>query len=199
MIEAARFGLLFGATSFAAWRSWRHPLLFLYFSTNLLYEIASEWPLLAGGDRSAAYLYVYTVCTSLWLLSALGVVWEATLGYTYRLRRLSFFILFTMVLTRIIEVEIHRPLRFADWTVLLESAVSYFAGFTLVCVSFFSGNKTNIYFILGMLWMCLAGFKWAWLASVPEAVWIEAGWIVPTAFCVVAFLAVGVKMRREHG
>ena len=127
------------------------------------------------------------------------MVWEATLGYTYRLRRLSVSFLTAIVLTRFIEVGIHRQMQFSDWVVLYEGCFSYMCGFTLTCVSFFSGRRADVYFILGILWIALAGFKWAWLLGVPEAVWIEAGYIVPTLFCVVAFMAVGVKMRREHG
>ena len=199
MIEAARFLTLFAATGYAAWRSWRHPFFFIYFAANLFYEIASEWPLLTGGDTSAAYHWVYDICTASWLLAALGIVWEAILPYTYRLRRFSLSVLTTMIVARDIYFHMHRPMAFKDWAVFIEATILFCLGFTLGCVSFFSGKRLDAYFLLAVFWILLAAFFWAWLEGRPEAVWVEAGWIVPTAFCVVAFLAVGVKMRREHG
>lgn len=196
MIDLVRTLCLFGACCYAARNSWRHPALFLYFASQILYTVAVEATLRAVGDTSRAYTVVYLSFTVLVLLAALGIVWEALLPYTYKLRRLSLFALSAVVLTRFVEIGIHRPLHLSDWVVLLEGGVLYMAGFTLVCISFFSGKKADAYFILSILWMCQAGFFWAYLLGLPEAVWIEAGYFVPTAFVVAGFLLVGRRLRQ---
>jgi len=199
LIELLRVGCLLGACSFAAWRSWRHPIIFFYFAVELLATIAGSWVVNAAGDSSRVYSVIYLSFTIPIVLAALGVVWEAILGYTYRLRRMSLAVLVTLFISRSIFFGIHRTMDFNDWLMFLRAAIFYGLGFILASVSFFSGKRIDVYFILGILWMSLSAFFWAWLIEKPDAGWMESGWIVPTAFCVVAFLAVGVKMRREHG
>lgn len=157
--------------------------------------MAVEATLLAVGDTSHTYAVVYASFTGLVLLAALCIVWEAISAYTYKLRRLSLFALTAIVLTRFVFVGIHRQLQFSDWIVLSEGTVLYTCGFALACVSFFSGRKCDIYFILAILWMSQAGFFWAWLLSLPEAIWVLAGWYVPTALVTLGFVLCGLCLN----
>ena len=190
---------MLGACLFAAWRSWRHPLIFAYFAAELLATMAHSLVVDAAGDDSHVYTVVYLTFTIPIVLAALGIVWEATIGYTYRLRRMSFALLVTLCMFRSLYFGIHRVMDFNDWLMFLRAAIFWGLGFILTGVSFFSGKRLNVYFILGILWMSLSAFFSAWLIEKPKVTWLEAGWIVPTAFCVIAFTLVGVKMRREHG
>ena len=198
--EIVRFGLLVTATVVGAWSARAIPRLLLFFIANLLYELVTEIPLVIGGDQSRAYAITYAVCTTIWLVMAVGIAIHSLCHHPYPRRRFGVSIMFAIVLGRMVEVGLHHPPSFTDWILLIQGGVLFACGQSIGDAAFYARRYAHdcVQVILAILWLLQAAFFWGYLLSLPEVLAIAIGWWVPTALCVIGFLLIAFCLKREE-
>jgi hypothetical protein len=186
---------LFASILFAGWRSRRVPGLFMYFCMQALYTIATDIILRRDGETSELYAIVYAAGTGLILVVVAGVVYEIVLTKQNSSRGMVLAGVMAICTSHWLYTYLAGPVGYKTWIQVIEATVLLWAGLVLWGTAPYVERRA-VSAVLALLWLSLAGWRWAFVLHVDEAKkYLSWNWQVPGWSCVAAFTIIGLLLH----
>lgn len=157
----------------------------------VLAEIPFLWVVNAWyGDRSLTYACTYALFTAIILYAIVRIALDCLRTRRYKLRSVSIAFIFALLFARLAFLDASGPYLAIN---IGEEFVLVLAGILTAFSSPYT-SRPDLYFILGVFWLCQAGFSLGWVLNWQE--WQDANWLVPPAMACVAFSVLSWRLSR---
>jgi hypothetical protein len=164
-----------------------------YFFAQLAYTVVTTPVLWRFGNTSKVYAICYGIFTAFILLAVIEIAWQSLWSREFRLRASAISLLLAVAITRVAYLGLGHPATLANWIVLGEAAILYWAGVVLGMAAVHVKSQ-DVTMCLSILWLTQSTFFYGWCLHNSE-LWDRLGYIIPTGLCVAAFTWLGWRLR----
>lgn len=167
-----------------------------YLVAELLYIPAVMLSWWAFGS-SVAYSWVYSIFTALILAAVVRLAWESMAGARHPLWAAAASLLLTEGYVGIAIVSLGRPLQWADWIILAEGAVLFWAASIVGMSAPYSRPRwPDVSIGLSVLWIAQSLLDLGYCMHYPR--WSEFVDVASPLIGIAGFLFIGFRLRHRR-